>query len=311
MESKAVLLFGQVTPGKFPVVRKLSLGSEAYDRHQLANYISEIIEIRKTPGFVEHRKLFPQIAKIAQAMSANEFFEVGSTLFASVDKFATCVGDQQSRSMKYYGIEPSKLLRETAEILHPNNHLTHYDSSELAHVPNINKSVHRSYQASSYAFHSVSELVNWVSRFGATQDGIWFSTDDQDKTSHFMGTQVTTFSFSQYCKQMKSAGFKLQILTAQKVRDNGLEVRGEGLGATFLEIFCTSYRHDLVDLRHVDWDIHRPLDFDQTGMSLADIPKECWLEARTVPVCTTSLSDALTHGRVLNFAGCHNKVFPN
>lgn len=301
MESKAILLFGQVTAGGFPVVRSVTLGFEAYERYQLAAYMPEIIEIRKTPGFVEHRKLFPQIAKIAQAMSADEFFEVGSTLFASVDKFAKCVGDRQSQSVKFYGIEPSKLLRETAEILHPNHRIIHYESSELASAPNIDKSIHRSYQASSYAFCSVNELVNWVSRFGATQDGIWFSAGDRDTTAHFLGSQVTIFSFSQYVKAMRSAGFKLQVLTAQEVKHHSF---------SFIEVFCTSFRQDLVDWEQVEWG-DLPCDREQSMTMLADIPKKCWLEARIVPVTTTSLSDAIMHGRVLNFAGCYHNVFPN
>ena len=286
--------------GKFPVIRDLKLGFEAYERYQLAAYFSEIIEIRKNPEFVESRKLFPQVAKLIQAMSAVEFFELGSTLFASIDKVAKCVGNQQSQSINYYGVEPSKLLREAAEIIHPNHHIIHYNSSELAHFPDVDKSVHRSYQASSYAFCSVSELVNWVSRFGATQDGIWFSTDDRDGTAYFLGSRVTTFSFSQFCKAMKNEGFNIQVLTAQEVKH---------FGFAFIEVFCTCYRKDIVDLMHIDGDNQLPCDFEQSIATIADIPKDCWLEARTVPVTTTSISNAIAYGRVLNFAGCHREVF--
>jgi hypothetical protein len=296
--TKSVLIFGGIKKGDYPYFWEPSVGQEAYEQYQIAAYIPEIIKIRKEPDFLDHYGIFEQLVALAKAIAAKELYEIGSTLFSTIDKYEKCRSWCDAPEVIYIGVEPSQLLRDTAEILHPDAQLIHYLSHQEVPRPAV-RSVGRSYQATSYAFQSTVELSDWVARFDASQDGLWCSRKEKDEQHDLFGNTVTLFSLRDFSERMRAAGFIVNVMSAQKVNHLRLE---------FAEVFTTCYRRDMIKEDHPILTEGKLRLLDNSVEDLRSIGSHCWANPRTVPVYSTKWFDSLRIGRALNFAGVGVKV---
>lgn len=295
---KSILIFGAIREGDYPYFREAFSGQEAYEKYQLAAYMPEIISIRKQTDFIDHYGIFEQLVALAKAIAAKELYEIGSTLFSTIDKYEKCRSWYGAPEVLFVGVEPSKLLRETAEILHPDVQLIHYLSHREVPRP-AERSVGRSYQASSYAFQSTVELAEWVTMFGASQDGLWCSLNEKDEQQDLFGNSVTLFSFKDFSEQMRAAGFIVNVLSAQKVTHFGFD---------FAEIFTTCYRRDMIKEVNSILVEGKLRLLDNSVEVLGSIPSHNWAKPRRVPVYSTNRLGSLRYGRAFNFAGVGSKV---
>ena len=129
------LIFGEVGMGSAAACRDIWFGTEAYERYQLPNYMQEIIRIKTEPGYICAWGNFEYLYYALELLGSNAFVEVGSTLFASIDKLQKCrrlAGhNDEFGQVHFYGVEPSALLRQTAEILHTDAQLSHVNEPGL------------------------------------------------------------------------------------------------------------------------------------------------------------------------------------
>lgn len=250
IDRKTVLVFGYIQDGG-AICQKIAWGDEAYDKFQLAAYLPEIIRVRKNKS--DCGGLFAELAPYAQG--CNSLWELGSTLFASIDKYSNCKALHDLPDISFVGVEPSDILRDTAELLHPEAHITHYLSHTDA--PKSEKAIHRSYQASSYAFNSTGELIEWVSQFQTSQDGIWFSLSGKDEIHETIGRKITLFSLPTFQQEMKKAGFSLTFHSAQKVHH---------IGADLVEVFVLAHQGEISEaksLEDIKWSNDRVISYYQ------------------------------------------------
>lgn len=271
-EGSACLIFGNITDS-FPVCREVYFGEDAYSRKQLASYMEELLEIRKN-GFKDESGQFKRLVSLADTISADTLYEIGTSLFSTIDKYRTCGG----KDIHFLGVEPSYLLRETSKLIYPEAILYNYHNE--VPMPTL-KTIGRSYQATSYAFKSTEELVQWISPMGASQDGIWFSLDDTERQYEIFSHQLTLFSFKEFISNIKSGGFSVEVYSAQRVSHIGFE---------FAEIFLNMSKAGIMD----------------TGEKCINQIKN-WLPTRYVPVVNTTYIDVIKHPQMFNFSGLARK----
>lgn len=276
-------------PNKRPLCRNIYTGKEAYSRYQLSAYIDEILQIKRDKSFVESRNLFQQIFLLSIFLNAKNFVEIGSTLFASIDKYERCLKlYEKSYAINYIGIEPNDLLRDTAESLHQHIKLSHFHyHSEIDQFPT--STVGRSYQATSYAFSSTEELVDWISNFDASQDGIWFSPDENDRKISAFGNELTLFSYQNFHRLMKNKGYYLNIMTAQKVKH---------IESELYEVFIVSHKIEDCDLFNIN--VEKRFHIDNNDYPCFEHAREIQPD-RTVPQEQGNLIDSMNASGVLDF----------
>lgn len=292
-EARSVLMYGEVFRDQYPVVRNLLVGWDAYDMYQSAVYLKQWVAIRQAG---ECDGMFRMLAGIARTCAVTEFHELGSTLFASIDRLENCLGQEAARALSFVGVEPSHLLREAAAALHAGYQVSHYESAERApHPANSLRALHASYQATSYAFGSTDDLVDWLCRFGASLDGIWFSRDEMDEQARAGDGQLTLFSYHRFLEAMRARGYEVYLHSIREV---------ETMGIHLYEAYLTSLRRDMGEGARA-W-VNAP----SPPQRLADIAPTSWLEPRRNPVWFTSSEDTQLAGKALNFAGCYSDIWP-
>ena len=213
------LIFGEVGVGSAAACRDIWFGTEAYERYQLPNYMQEFIRIKTEPGYICAWGNFEYLYYALELLGSNAFMEVGSTLFASIDKLQKCrrlAGHSDAfKQVHFYGVEPSALLRQTAEILHTDAQLSHVNEPGLP--AGQQKPTGRSYQSTSYAFDSTATLVDWIAALEFSQHGIWFSAAGAQESHDAFGNSVTLFDYRDFIARMDAAGCRVIVTSVQAV----------------------------------------------------------------------------------------------
>lgn len=229
-ENCCALIFGEVSEGQLPRHVLVDFGEKAYEIYLLHPYLTLLLKIRDEgihnylcPGFgllwAGLESLFGTHAAVGREDFTPCFEEMGSTLFDSIDRLEKLnehlKGNFSFNEISFIGIEPNSLFARLAELLHESNKISHVKYwSELG--PAAAFTVSRSYQATSYAFSSVLELCEWVSRSILSVHGIWFSTSGEDTIVPVFGKQLVLFSLKSFLSTMKSNGFEVLPLSSEK-----------------------------------------------------------------------------------------------
>jgi len=239
--------------------------------------------------------LFQQVALLCKYLNTEYIVELGATLFASIDKYQKCCEIYKGlNEIQFIGIEPDYVLRNTASLLHGEYLPVQYCStSDIDVIPM--KSVGRSYQASSYAFESTRELVDWVTQFEASQDGIWFSTLDKDETVEIFSSTLTFFSFPMFKSLMLAKGFYINILTTQKVHHFRNDI---------YEVFITSHKIETCECFNANID-NKMYHIENLNHCSLQNAKESYDE-RTVQHEKGSFFDSVVNSGELDFTTVNN-----
>lgn len=143
---------------------------------------------------------------------ATEFCELGSTLFASIEKIDLCgriAGMPLERSaLQFSGIEYSPFLRRASVSLHPDDRISLVPSSDewrrsRPHVFQLSRFV------GSYAFRGTAALVDQLGKCDAFHLTDVFNLEDQDFHSWDLGLPITFMSFAALVRGLADIDFDL------------------------------------------------------------------------------------------------------
>ncbi len=298
----ASLIFGEVGIGSPAACRDICFGIEAYERFQLPHYLQEIIRIRTDPDFICGWGNFECLFYAFDLLGSDTFFEIGSTLFASIDKFEKCrrlAGrSDELRDVQFYGVEPSNLLRQTAEILHTGMEIRHIDDHELP--AGCQKPTGRSYQSTSYAFATTASLVAWIAGLEFSHHGIWFSSTGGEEHYDAFGNEVTLFDYDDFVRRLGAAGCTVIVTSAQQVAHYNFS-------CTEVWMFChrmgNEQAAELEELCDASkFGSGRNLDLRTAAESrLSDLPESIWKTQRDVSMSSGNAWTSLANRRFLDF----------
>lgn len=154
-----ILLFSNLMSDGSPYASLCKFGQEAYEHYMLAPYMRELLMVRNDPGYICWSPHFETLHTTLRKLGPVQFEELGSTLFSTIDKFDK-LGEHD---IQYVGIEIAPLLIDVAVTMHPSTKLEHHPRWQ--DIPDTDRPiVSRSYQSTSYAFHTTNELFDWISR---------------------------------------------------------------------------------------------------------------------------------------------------
>src|SRR5687768_7670289 len=87
-DSYTALLVGEVSISKRPRVMRYLFGQQAYEAIQTYLYLDEMVRLRNDPDYICWTPGFPSLAVALELFRADgpRFVEIGSTVFASIDK---------------------------------------------------------------------------------------------------------------------------------------------------------------------------------------------------------------------------------
>lgn len=210
-----VLILGEVFPDRPPNTVSLLFGQTADETYQTKAYLDGLLTIRKHATYVDWSPLFCALSAGMVAARATCVLEIGSTLFATIDKLEKLDRLAHSPSVDgcvFIGIEPSAFFCDLAEVLHPTQRLQHFQ--DLSEVPPIDARhvVTRCYQASSYAFASTEEFVAYCARGLFGSHGVWCSVDGTTRIVSAMGKRLTLFGMPEYCARMNALGYRVRFV---------------------------------------------------------------------------------------------------
>lgn len=217
--SATCLVFGEVFTDRPPNTAVILFGQEAYETYQTKAYLDGLLQIRHDPTYVDWSPLFSALYAGIVATGATEVVELGSTLFATIDKLdklQRLSGGPSVAHLEFLGIEPSELFRQLAEALHPTARLRHVLDVSLATLPP--RSVSRCYQASSYAFDATTDLVAYCAGSVFGSHGIWFSTDGTTRVVSGIGKPLTLFSLPEFLAGMATRGYRVEFVQRSRSR---------------------------------------------------------------------------------------------
>lgn len=126
---------------------------------------------------------------------------------------------QVKPNLSYIGIEISRLLIETAEALHPMaevRHLTRWQDIPTSR----HRIVSRSYQSTSYAFRTTSELFDWVTRSTYGIHGIRWSLSGADEVMTITGNRHTLFDPDKFSSLALASGLTTRVIKSDIQRHN-------------------------------------------------------------------------------------------
>ncbi|MGE0039836.1 MAG: hypothetical protein AB7H88_00860 [Vicinamibacterales bacterium] len=208
-----MLLYAHVEPGRPPKLFPPTWGPSAYEHYQVPFYLDELRRVDQT----EYLCWTPGVPYLALALDVLAgsgplvLEEVGSTLFATIDKvakLATALGLRlDPAAIEYRGIEVMPTMTWLAERLHPGYRVRHarevLAGDEVA--PGV-RLVSKRYQASSYAFADTAAFARWVSRASFSLQGAFFARTGQERTVELLGNRVTLFDLDTFCEALGAAG---------------------------------------------------------------------------------------------------------
>ena len=212
--SNGLLLFAQIESGQAPRIFPPLWGKTAYERFQIPVYLDELQSLRESAA-VELTPEFLALACGVEILSRTrptlDFEELGSTLFSSIDKleilFRTHHLNADLKVVRFCGIEVMPLMVWLAGALHAG-----YDVAHHGHVTQVSRKsprITRCYQASSYAFASTEELIEWTATSAISGQGVFFSRGESDERVDLMGNPLTLFSLPAFHAGMTRRGFNL------------------------------------------------------------------------------------------------------
>jgi len=238
-KSHAAMIFAEIHEDRRPSFWKPFFGKRAYEAYQTYVYLEQLLGIQNDPGctYWSPADIYLYAAlRLFGTDQACEFVEIGSTLYAIIDileKANMREGDSFSfDKTSFIGVEASEFFMDLAELLHPNHSLKHfYDYKDIPLSDKVR--IGRSYQATSYAFESTRELLDWTisNRFSAL--GTWFSLNFSTERKIALGKQLMLFDLNEYCAGLKASGFKFCPINCIKVT--------HGSDLTFYEIWYVTH----------------------------------------------------------------------
>lgn len=214
-DSCTVLIFGEAFKNRPPVTNNILFGQKAYEAFQVYAYLDALLITRNHPSYVDWSPLFCALYAGLIATEAKQVVELGSTLFATIDKLQKLekLSNGPVLDLEYIGVEPSQFFCQAAEALHPASRIKH-----VAALPDatIGYSVNRCYQATSYAFESTTELVAYCASAAFGSQGLWCSVDGTTMNVSILGKRLTLFSIPEFEKGMRERGFKIEFIANNK-----------------------------------------------------------------------------------------------
>lgn len=212
--STTVLILGEVFKDRPPATVALQFGQAAYEGYQAKAYLDGLLLIRHHETYVDWSPLFSSLYAGIVATGARLVVELGSTLFATIDKLEkvrTLLRAPVIEHLSFVGIEPSTFFCQLAEALHPTTPLRHVpDLSQLP--PQDGRSVNRCYQASSYAFATTAAYVEYCTQSDFGCHGVWFSHDGATHRVAAMGKPLTLFSVTEFVERLHAAGYTVEFI---------------------------------------------------------------------------------------------------
>lgn len=219
--SNGLLLFAQIESGRPPRIFPPFWGKAAYERFQIPFYLEELQSLRGPGPAILSPELLPlacAVEVLSRTQPPLEFEEVGSTLFSSIDKlellFLKHGLKADLRAILFHGVEIMPLMIWLATALHPGYRLAH---QPVANSAARSGRITRCYQASSYAFSSTRELVEWTAASDISGQGVFFSRGASDETVELMGNRLTLFSLPEFHAGMTRRGFTLVPLRSSSL----------------------------------------------------------------------------------------------
>lgn len=238
--SHTVLIFGEIFEDKPPQSVLMHLGKEAYEGYEIFVYLKELIRVWKTdyicwsPGFeflyaairvLTHNQSrygwFYQIKKqlkgAAEPQNQLVFEEIGSTIFATIDKLNKIESIYKEgidlHKIDFYGIEISQFFSDVAHALHKNFQITHY--KKVSDLPKqISTHVGRSYQATSYAFTSTQEFADWICRLRFSLNGAWFNPKAGEVLNTVCGKRTILFDLDRMIQILNQRGYQVCLISS-------------------------------------------------------------------------------------------------
>ncbi|MBM3513183.1 MAG: hypothetical protein FJX59_05645 [Alphaproteobacteria bacterium] len=222
-DSRTILLFGEGVPGQIRHTERVLYDAEAYEAAQGYQYLKELIHLRgdtKKRLWVE----FLCIADLLSQLKSAEFCELGSTMFASIEKIAVaeamCSFGLKIDLVEFVGIEPSEYFRQVAALAarYP---IRQYETFEAVPSPRHPRVVY-SHFVGNYAFASAEEYVAWLRPSEAIIVAESFSIDGGDVETSVLGKRSTLFDHTTFMSALFAAGFRLSPYQYRKVDLRGI-----------------------------------------------------------------------------------------
>lgn len=212
--SATVLILGEVFEERPPITVAIQFGQEAYETYQTKVYVESLLMTRHHPTYVDWSPLFCSLYAGIIATGARQVVELGSTLFATIDKLnklQRLSNGPSVSNLEFIGVEPSNLFCRLTEALHSTSNIRHV--GDVTQLPAVDeRSVNRCYQATSYALNATEELVDYCARSMFGCHGIWFSHDGSNRTVCAMGKPLTLFSLPRFLAGMTSRGYLVEFI---------------------------------------------------------------------------------------------------
>jgi hypothetical protein len=214
-------LIGSVSEnGGAPDVHGARLGREAYEAWHTHYYLEDLFAHRNDRTLVGAPLRLIDLAMRAIGGDAVEFLELGSTLFAAVEKLdnAASLDPSPRPDIRWLGVEMSDWLCRVADAMHPGRGLIHYPSwrdAPPAAVPRFTFV----YSVGSYAFAGGHEYGSWIattSRFAVLRER--FSLG-RDIPGTLMGKRYKALSLTDLAAVARQHGKRLKVLAWTEGRD--------------------------------------------------------------------------------------------
>ncbi len=202
-------------------------GQDAYENYAASLYFRELYRaldgdaICWSPGFPY---IYAGIKVLMERHPHVRVVEVGSTLFAAIDKIRKCerrFGPLPSEArLSFRGIEISDFFNRIARSIHPGESITfgkHYTEPTTEHAVDVG----RCYQASSYAFATTDQFVDWVARTRFSVQGAWFNPDGADHTTCAMGKRLTLFHYDRFVEGLAARGIRVHHVHSDRYTLHG------------------------------------------------------------------------------------------
>lgn len=212
----AVCVLASIADSPFarPYLHIAYCGRDAYDASHTYTYLKDLMYARASADLIEPAFLALHLGMQAIDEPHVEFVELGSTLFAAIEKFANCATyTGPSKPVRFVGIELSDWLRELSATLHPSGDLSlypHWQEVPTSSLPRFLFSM----GVGVYAFTTTQELASWLipSRMAIIREK--FTLAEEDFTTHLMGKRYTCFSLSRLTAALKRAGKHVTLLSS-------------------------------------------------------------------------------------------------
>lgn len=236
-----------VNAAERPYLHTASFGKEAYEAYHTYHYLLDLLRSRERPQLVEAPFVVLDAAMRAIGASAVEFLELGSSLYAAVEKLENCERRSPGSrpEVRHLGVELSDWLRKIAALVHPAHRLEQFGTYREVPAPQVPRFLF-SRGVGNYAFRDAGECAEWVmtSRFALLRE--YFALGS-DVTTHIMGKRFVCFSLPELVRRVAASGRSACVISCAEARPF---LDGDVPGSpVFVEAFVAI--HDLTAAEHV------------------------------------------------------------